>query len=228
MERPAHLPDNAVYDEHSGLWQSGDTNENGQRTGDWKIWHAQGHLWMAVAYGNCTPPYRFQRFHPDGTLSEEADMNQNDKFIGTVRHFKSDHPTIESFTGGPADSVPNIWIAEFDFIEEDIYNSQRFFDRDNNPVDIKGIPMPERPVTVSANAHFSKEPYSATCWIGGAFNVRIMRCVGEYAEWDINGDPVVKRLYDAKGEIIEEYIYDDGKLSRSNIYEPEGRVHRFY
>ncbi|PSL23008.1 toxin-antitoxin system YwqK family antitoxin [Chitinophaga ginsengisoli] len=228
MQRPAHIPENAVYNEQSAQWTLGATNGDGQRIGHWKIWYGQEYLWMAIAYGDGTPPFRFQRFHPDGTLSEEADMNGNDKFIGTVRHIKSDNPTIEPFTGGPADKVANIWIAEFDFLEEDIYNAQRFFDRHNNPLNIDGTPLSKRPASVPANAHFVRMPYSATSWIGGTFNVRIMKCVGEYGEWDLNGDPVVKRLHGASGELIEEYKYDNGKLSNSRLYDKDSLVQSFY
>jgi len=228
MERPQHIPAGAIFYEEDGNWKLGDKNADGQKIGLWTTWHPEGYRWITVEYGNGTPPYHVQRFHPDGTLGEEADWYGGSKFLGVSRHIKSDNPTNEPFPAGGADKAPNVWMAEFDYIEEGIYESQRYFDRNNNPVSSDGDPVPERPANVPLRAHFVSNMHSATAWVMGQVDIRIGAYIGEYFEWDLNGKPVITRIYDTTGKALEEHQYNNGLLSRSKVYNNQGLVSTYY
>ena len=128
MERPANVPDSAIYDEQKKQWDLGEKNEKGEKTGLWKQWHAQGHLSATIEYNDGIPPYRVHDFHPDGTLAQEGDWYGGHKWLGTVRYFKSDQPGVAFYPGAP-DNATNVWMAEFDFVEEGICNARRYFDK---------------------------------------------------------------------------------------------------
>ncbi len=218
MERPVSVPENAIYNETDKEWLFGETNENNQRIGPWKIWHIEGYLWGTIDYRDGTTPFPSQRFHPDGTISQYGEWYGADKYVGPVRLIKSDHPTPEYF---PPDKADNVWAAEFDYADENIYIAQRYFDRDNNEVSCDGDPVPPRPDNVPARAHFVRLPYSATNWIMGTVDDRINSYIAEYFEWDLDGNPVVKRLYSDSGSVLEDYRYDNGKLSISYLYDKD-------
>src|SRR5689334_18097602 len=105
MERPAHIPENAVYNEQDKRWLSGEKNEEGKNIGHWKIWHEQAHLVCIVEYGDGNPPFFVTRFHPDGTISETGEWHGGNKWLGTSRYIKSEQPTIEKFPPGGADKA---------------------------------------------------------------------------------------------------------------------------
>ncbi|NLR68955.1 hypothetical protein HGH92_31930 [Chitinophaga varians] len=218
MKRPVSVPEGAVYNEADKEWLLGETNENNQRIGPWKKWHTDGYLWETIDYREGIPPYPTQRFHPDGTLSQAGEWYGGDKYIGPLRLIKSDNPTPEYF---PPDNAANVWAAEFDYEDEFIYNAQRYFDKDNNEVSSDGDLLPARPANVPARAHFIRAAYSSTNWVMGTVDTRIADYIGEYYEWDLDGKPVVKRLYSASGKVLEEYKYTDGVLRTSNVYDKD-------
>lgn len=228
MERPQHIPAGAIFYEEDGNWKLGDKNEDGKKIGCWTTWHPEGYRWIVVEYGDSTPPYHVQRFHPDGTLGEEAWWYGGSKFLGVSRHIKSDNPTNEPFPAGGADKAVNVWMAEFDYIEEGIYESQRYFDRNNNPVSSDGDPVPERPANVPVRAHFVSKMHTATAWVMGQVDCRIGTYIGEYFEWDLNGKPVITRVYDAAGKSLEEHQYKNGLLSSSKVYNNQDLVSTYY
>ena len=53
--------------------------------------------------------------------------------------------------------------------------------------------------------------------------------VGEYFEWDMNGAPILKHLYDRQtGSVIEEHTYNNGVLGTSKVYTAESQTQSFY
>ncbi|MBC9915614.1 hypothetical protein [Chitinophaga varians] len=218
MNRPNTVPEAAVYNDVDKEWLLGATDENNQRIGPWKKWHTDGYLWETIDYRDGIPPYPTQRFHPDGTVSQDGEWYGGDKYLGPLRLIKSNHPTPEYFPPGNADSV---WIAEFDYVDEFSYDAQRYFDRDNNEISSDGDPLPVRPQNVPARAHFIRAAYSATNWVMGTVDTRTANYIGEYFEWDLNGNPVVKRLYSPSGSVWEEYTYTNGVLKISNVYDKD-------
>ncbi|TWF35255.1 hypothetical protein FHW36_10941 [Chitinophaga polysaccharea] len=219
MKRPDTVPEGAVHNDTDKEWLLGEANENNQRIGHWKIWHTEGYLWVSINYRDGIPPYPTQRFHPDGTISQDGEWYGGAKYVGPVRLIKSDHPTSEYFPPGNDDSI---WIAEFDYVDEYIYNAQRYYDKDNREVSSDGDPLPVRPHNVFARAHFVQPASTGTSWIMGTVDTRIARYIGEYLEWDLDGKLLVKRLYSTSGKVLEDYRYEfEGKLSRSSLYDKD-------
>ncbi|MFB6456459.1 hypothetical protein ACE38W_14395 [Chitinophaga sp. Hz27] len=221
MKRPVTVPESANYDPANKAWLYGETNENNQRIGLWKKWHEDGHHWATIDYREGIPPYPSQYFHPDGTIAMAGDWYGGDKYLGPLRFIKSDHPTPEYF---PTGNAANVWIAEFDYVDEFIYIAQRYFDKDNTAISSDGDPLPARPDNVPSNAHFIRSRYSATNWVMGTVDTRIANYIGEYSEWDLNGKPVVQRVYSNTSEVLEEQKYDSGALSTSCVYDKNDRA----
>lgn len=218
MQRPVTVPEGAIYNDTDKAWLLGETNENNQRVGPWKKWHIDGYLWETIDYRDGIPPYPTQRFHPDGTVSQEGEWYGSDKYVGPVRLIKSDNPTPEYF---PSGNAANVWTVEFDYVDEYTYKSQRYFDKDNQEVSSDGDLLPARPRQVPARAHFIRAAYSSTNWVMGTVDTRTANYIGEYFEWDLNGKPVVKRLYSPAGQVWEEYKYNDGVLKVSIVYDKD-------
>jgi len=227
MERPANVPEAAIYDEQKNQWDLGEKNEKGEKTGLWKQWHAQGHLSATIEYNDGIPPYRVHYFHPDGTLAQEGDWYGGKKWLGTVRYFKSDQSTVAFYPGAP-DNATNVWMAEFDFVEDGICNAKRYFDKQNNLVSVNGDPAPARPASVPEQAHFAKMSSRKDGGVTCTIDARIGKFIGEYLEWDLNGNLVAKRLYNETGEVVESYEYNKGMLKYSKIYDADGVVQSMY
>jgi len=191
MERPANVPEAAIYDEQNNQW------------------------------------YLVHYFHPDGTLTQEGDWHGGIKWLGTIRFYKSDEPGVVFYPGAP-DNAANVWMAEFDFVEEGICNAKRYFDKQNNLVSVDGDPAPARPESVAERAHFAKMSNRKNGWVTCTVDARIGKFIGEYQEWDLNGNLVVKQLYNETGKVVESYEYDKGMLKISTLYDADGRVRSFY
>ncbi|SEW39348.1 Antitoxin component YwqK of the YwqJK toxin-antitoxin module [Chitinophaga sp. YR573] len=217
MERPQQVPEEAVYVATNKEWQLGNTNEVGHKIGLWKTWHETGYLRVTVDYSDTTLPFHYQRFHPDGTLAEEGDWYGGSKFLGILRHIKSDNSTIERF---PTGLSPKVWIVEYNFIDELIYDSELYFDRKGNLVSRTGELAPAvRPANVPARAHFVKDNHSPANWAMGILDCRVRNYVGEYTEWDKDGKLVLRRIHNKKGTDLEKYHYKNGLLDNSQVYD---------
>lgn len=228
MEKSANVPAAAVWNTEDNQWELGEKNAAGQATGNWQYWHVDGHLAGTVEYGDGTAPYPLTRFHPDGTIAQEGYWCGGDTWTGTFRWTKSDNPTTEGFPAGPAKASDLVWIAEFDYPGEGpLYNAQRYFDKELKPVNSGGEPLPVRPASVPARAHYVNE-YDQRKWIIGTVNTRIAKYVGEYHEWDMNGTLTVKRTYNEEGGVAKEYTYEYGGLWLSKEYTGDELVQTFY
>ncbi|SEW11351.1 Antitoxin component YwqK of the YwqJK toxin-antitoxin module [Chitinophaga sp. YR573] len=227
MERPANVPEAAIYDEQKNQWALGEKNEKGEKKGLWKQWHAQGHLRATTEYNDGIPPYRVHYFHPDGTLAQEGDWYGDSKWLGTVRYFKSDTSTVAFYPGAP-DEATNVWMAEFDFVEDGICNAKRYFDKQSNLVSSNGDPAPARPATVPERAHFTRMPLRKTGWVMCTIDARIGKFIGEYLQWDLNGNLVVKQLYNETGKVVESYEYNKGMLKTSTVYDAYSMIKSSY
>lgn len=219
MERPVTVPEGDIYNDTDKEWLFGETNENNQGVGRWNIWHIEGYHRVTIDYRDGTPPYPTQRFHPDGTVSQDGQWYGGARYVGPVRLIKSNHPTPEHF---PANNGDNVWIAEFDYVDEHLYNAQRYFDRDNNSVSSDGDPLPARPENVPARAHFVRLPHATAKWVMGTVDIRIGNYIGEYVEWDQDGKLLIQKLYSTGNRVLEDHRYEfDGALSSSCLYDKD-------
>lgn len=228
MEKSVNVPAAAVWNSTDNQWELGEKNAAGQPTGTWKYWHVDGHFAGTVEYGDGTSPYQIKRFHPDGTIAQEGLWCGGDLWTGTYRWTKSDHPTTEPFPVPAEYDSPFVWIAEFDYPGDGPwYNAQRYFNRERQPVNAEGVPLPARPATVSQRAHYAIE-HGQHKWVMGTVNIRIAKYVGEYQEWDLNGALKVRRIYNEDGEIALEESYEYGSLWMSKAHSPGELLQTFY
>lgn len=232
MKKHKNIPEAATWNAENKQWELGQKNEQGKEIGIWEAWHPEGYCCGTTDYGNGTPPFLFKRFHPDGTLAQEGNLYGGNKWLGTYRWIKSKKPTPEGFPSGDPRQGKNLWKVEFDYVEEGVYHAQRFYDIKDRPVNIHGIPLPARPASVSERAHYIDEEGSDTgyaCWVMGLVDAHKGAFIGEYFEWDLNGAPIVKRLYDRQtGSVIEEHSYENGRLWASSVFTAESQTKSYY
>lgn len=65
-------------------------------------------------------------------------------------------------------------------------------------------PLPERPATVTANAYFVEGRNNYSYWA-----MRQIDHTGEYAEWDLQGQLLLKRMYHDDSGIPEDIFIAD-------------------
>jgi hypothetical protein len=232
MKKHTNIPDAATWNAEDKQWELGQKNEQLKEIGIWEAWHTEGYCCGTTDYGDGTPPFLFKRFHPDGKLAQEGNWYGGNKWLGTYRWIKCKKPSPEGFPSGDPRQGKNLWKVEFDYVEEGVYHAQRFYDIKDRPVNIHGIPLPARPASVPERAHYIDEEGSETgyaWWVMGILDAHQGAFIGEYFEWDLNGAPILKRLYDRQtGSVIEEHTYENGKLWTSNIFNTDSQTQRFY
>ncbi|ACU63423.1 hypothetical protein [Chitinophaga pinensis] len=206
MEKHKDIPSAAIWNTAWKEWMLGVQNDQGDKTGIWVAWHTDGHRCGTTDYGDGTPPFLNKRFHPDGTLAQQGYWCGENKWIGCYRWIKSEHVTPEYFPGGYENA--GVWSIEYDYAAEGTaYNARRYFDREHQPVSEKGAPLPARPLSVPTRAYFvdadgSKQLLSH--WVMSEFDPWKNRYIGEYAEWDMEGNLLLKRHYDQYTGMPEE------------------------
>ncbi|HEX6427038.1 MAG TPA: hypothetical protein VF008_05100 [Niastella sp.] len=224
MEKHTNIPTAATWNAADNQWELGEKNSAGKEIGIWNNWHVEGHLCGTVDYRDGNPPFILKRFHPDGSLAQEGNWYGGQKWLGTYSWIKSENPTSEPFPAGPAEKNPMVWIAEFDYSEEGVYNAQRYFNKQKQPISSEGEALPIRPATVPERAHYINKR-----WIMGQVDTRKGKYTGDYAEWDLNGIIIVKRVYDPEtSEVVEEYKYENGKINTSKVYAASELLQSFY
>lgn len=83
----------------------------------------------------------------------------------------------------------------------------------------------ERPQQVADNAVFNED---LEIWVSQTIDIRTSNTVGDYYEWDKEGNLSVKRLYGPGGTILEHYAYNNGKLDFSEIIDVFDKVITYY
>lgn len=213
MEKHKNIPSAAVWNAEWKEWMLGEQNEQGEKIGIWDAWHIDGHHCGTTAYGDGIPPFLNKRFHPDGMLAQQGYWLGGNKWTGCYRWIKSEHATPEYFPGGYTKVNALVWVIEYDYTEEGTaYNARRYFDRQHHPVSEKGTPLPERPSTVPARACFVDADSSKQLlphWVMSEFDPWENRYIGEYAEWDMAGNLLLKRRYNRDTGVPEEAFMAD-------------------
>ncbi|WP_343692452.1 hypothetical protein [Chitinophaga sp.] len=225
MKRPETVPANANWNPEDAQWELGQYNTTNQKTGLWQAWHEDGYLTGTIDYKDGHPPFRYTGYHPDGSISQEGNWYGGQQWKGTYRWIKSENPSPEPFPAGNARDNPNIWIVEFDYTEEEaVYNAQRYFNKEHQPVSIIGEPLPPRPASVPVHAHFvhgSLTHNRKSCWVAGQINGLTGKFIDEYEEWDEQGNQAVKRVYHhTTFQVLEEHQYRNGLIYQSFINGP--------
>jgi antitoxin component YwqK of YwqJK toxin-antitoxin module len=232
MEKHTNVPAAAVWNADNNEWELGEKNAAGKKTGIWNLWHEKGHLCNIIDYGDGNPPFLFKRFHPDGTLAQEGNWYGGDMFLGTFRWIKSENRTDTPFPAGRASKSKNVWIAEFDYIAKGIFNTQRFFDKENKPVNSMGEPLPKRPASVPELAHHVSEKLNSdgrATWVMSLTDGVKGKFIKDYTEWDMKGRIITKHMYDPETyELKETFKYENGQLVAFIIWTKDGSIQDIY
>lgn len=218
MNKPDTVPAEAVWDENSEQWQLGTYNADGKKAGIWKCWHVNGYC-TSTEYNDDTSPLKHTCFHSDGTIAIEI-------FYGPVLKAcftRSENPTRMGF---PIEA-PAVWRFEAESIDNDIIIAKRYYNKANEPVSDIGTPLPKRPAGVPEQAYFTDESgqiHGSSGWIQEQYHALLKRNVGEYLKWDIDGLLLHRCIFDKEyEEPIENYLYKQGKLYQSRIFETRDR-----
>ena len=100
--RPATVPQEAIWNPSDNEWELGSKNENGKYIGEWKWWLApNGHLCCHTFFDDAGNMLSFKRFHPNGEVSREG-VFENGVQKQDV-YYKSSEPTSEIFAYGNND-----------------------------------------------------------------------------------------------------------------------------
>lgn len=194
--KPRSLPAAAYWSPQDNEWIEAERNAAGQFHGVVTYYRPDGTRCCQTAHVNGMPHGNFTRYH------ENQEPSRTGRFVGGVLHgtnvfTRSTAKTSENF---PAGLGPNIWRCEMDFVDGQTTDG-RLFDREGRRVMEDGTPFPtERPVGVSANAHFKKDDDDEYCWVEGSTQ-------------EIDGDWVkvgTWRWWTPEGELVREERYQNG------------------
>lgn len=153
QQRPAVVPEAAVWSDESTEWQFRPTDDAGVPDGIARSWRPDGTLASETTYvrGTANGPYR--RFHPDGSVAREG-VFVDGSVDGTVVARGSDQPTTELLQSC---CVPqNAWQLQIDYVRGEV-RGQRWYDRAGVHILPSGRPFPARPDSVPPEARFEEE-----------------------------------------------------------------------
>lgn len=135
MEKHQNIPQNAVYNSEQNQWEIGERNQNGKPIGIWNYWWADtGHLCCTTVFESLDKDFIFSRFHPDGTYSWKGEF-KNDTYVGLSYYQKSKNETTELVF------IEEIYKNAFRGIYNWNNHTWQFFNEQNIPIDINGIPI---------------------------------------------------------------------------------------
>ncbi len=206
-EKPAGVPDEAVFHEEWGEWIAGQERE-GKCVGTWRQWHAtQGHLTCVDEYDAQGRLQFVTRFHPDGTYSQK--VPHKDGVPHGVGQYQGSHlPTDERVL----ETMPECVFA-YELYWEDGKQPRpaRFFDIKGREINLEGQPKPRG------------LPEQARADGDGAWVLTAAVLQDEYEgierKWRADGSPRFERHCDADGKVLRMVEYHpDGEVARELDY----------
>jgi hypothetical protein len=208
-KRHPNTPENAIYDEANNNWDVGERNADGKEIGLWRCFHADGTLEGETEWGDGLTSSSYRVFHADGSVTQSGSKNlKTGQWHGVMRYAHND----PFFMKGQPEHCGAI---EFEW-DDGYVIAQRWFDKAGVEMSMTGEPMPARPKTVSRLAHLS---HDAKHWIAEERTMD-MRFRGDYRQWDLDGELVLRISYvDHKRHTEEKYEW--GLLTRRLEYVSE-------
>src|SRR5262245_7997123 len=94
--RPAGLPEAAVWNESDSEWELAEENAKGEHHRVLTWWRPDGTMCCRTEFQNGQAHGKFQRFHENGEVSREGTMAKGD-IVGIERWHRSTKPTTEYF-----------------------------------------------------------------------------------------------------------------------------------
>jgi hypothetical protein len=183
-QRPAAVPDDAVWVAEAAEWRHGAVDAGGEKQGVHRSWRRDGTLREEVRFvdGKGVGPYR--RLHPNGQIAGEGEFVDGN-MQGTLRTFASDAPTPELLQ--PCCVPPNAWELQVDFhVGQQM--ARRWYDRAGHQILESGEPHPVRPVSVPIDARYDE---ASARWLVGSYAAG----AGTVVHW---------RRWSREGRLVEE------------------------
>ncbi|HWA72521.1 MAG TPA: hypothetical protein VG937_09310 [Polyangiaceae bacterium] len=214
-ERPASVPADAIYCADYDAWELGAHDAEGRRGGECAFYRRDGSLYLRSKFESGVQNGPFSMFHPNGQLAREGSYVQGE-LDGECVAYASDSPTSLALR---ACCVPPGAVKLRAEYQHGRLLRELFFDAEERLLSFEGVPIPERPQRVPAEASFDESSWR---WV-----VREVK------------DPLshVDRYFTVEGTLNEELEYGGGlkrarrsfdeaeKLRESSGYDAEGRLH---
>jgi antitoxin component YwqK of YwqJK toxin-antitoxin module len=227
-ERPESVPPEARWVAKDNQWELG-AGKGKSRQGPWKFWRADGTVEFECTMQNGVPHGPYKRWHESGELSQEGTYVEG-AFHGRRVFIGSDKPTTEP----RADEwiSPLVWRSELDF-ELGQLKASRHFDKQGNPINSDGSPVPQRPRGVAEKAEYRFEDQS---WVDvpldkeGRRHGRLKSWTKEgkrleEADWEHGRRHGAARRFGPMGTVKEEGRYrKDERTGVFRFYTDDGRV----
>jgi hypothetical protein len=211
-QRPAAVPEGAVWESDAGEWRLGAVDERGSKQGLHRSWRADGTLREEVTFVDGKGEGRYRRFHPNGELACEGEF-VGGGMQGTLRAYGCDAPTPELLQ--PCCVPPNAWQLQTDYDRGEMM-SRRWYDRQGTQILENGEPHPPWPTTVPARAHFDE---GAGLWVDGTYDLKASPIV-HWRRWSVDGALIEEEDLEAGVRHgVWRRFRDDGALQFEGHYE---------
>ena len=216
MDKPAGVPEEAVFHEEWGEWILGEERD-GKSVGTWRQWHAtQGHLTCVDEYDAQGQLKFVTRFHPDGTYSQKV-PHEAGKPHGVGQYQGSHRPTDERVLEPMPDCV---FAYELYWEHGKQPRPARLFDIKGREINMKGMP---KPAGLPEQARTDQEGN----WVLGESALQDAY-EGIDRMWRADGSPRFERHFDADGRMLRMIeFHPDGEVARELDYvDKTGVCHR--
>ncbi|HXI58438.1 MAG TPA: hypothetical protein VNO55_20365 [Polyangia bacterium] len=216
-QRPADVPAAAAWIDAAQEWQLEPTGDDGRKQGLLRTWRADGSLRAETPFDNDQPHGVARLFHPDGSLAREMRYEAG-LLTGPMVAHGSEHPAAEPMQACCV--PPGAWRMQIDY-DRGTFLHQRWFDRAGVHILPSGKPFPQRPASVSADAHFEEQ---GDRWISGTYSDNA-EMQGVWQRWSRDGVLLERDEYQSgrpnglwqrflpTGALQEESHFRDGQRS---------------
>jgi antitoxin component YwqK of YwqJK toxin-antitoxin module len=171
-QRPAAVPDDAVWVAEAGEWRQGALDAAGEKQGRHRTWRPDGSLREDFSFVDGRGVGAYRRFHPNGQVAGQGELVDGN-LQGTLRAFASDAATPERLQSCCV--PPNAWELQTDYDCGQLM-ARRWYDRGGQQILDSGAPHPPRPASVPADARYDE---ASARWLVGGFDVS----AGARAHW---------------------------------------------
>ncbi len=215
-ERPASVPENAVFHEDKSEWSVGAVDEHGKPSGAHVFFRHDGSKVLDCRYENGLLEGAFRRFHPNGELARQGEY-QAGKMHGRVQAFASQGHTPEALR--ICCVPPGAFRLETTYDQGDRTENERFYNKEGQLLLSDGSIHPDRPRQVPAGAAFEE---TSRRWREGGYNGKGERD-GLFRWWATEGalleerhflagkEHGTSRWFSEPGDLQDESHFQEGK-----------------
>jgi hypothetical protein len=215
VPRPAGVPAEAVWSEHTFEWELVPRDGEGRAHGLVRTWRSDGELAREYEHRGGVRHGAFRHFHPDGSVAREGFYEDGSQHGLSIAH------GYDGDTREPMQHCcvpPGAWQLQHDF-DHGHLDDIRWYDREGRHITASGALHPERPASVPRRAAFeervdqwSLREYDAQGMPHGVWqrwsHEGVLRERDEFSAGKAHG---VWRRWDAGGALTEEGEWRSGQ-----------------